>query len=328
MMSTLSIKDATGRQISLLNNNQQNTVTVVAGKRKYHCIEPGCNKSFTTSGHLARHHRIHTGEKNFQCRYPGCPSRFSRQDNMMQHYRTHLSPKSRRQQQQQQKKNKVTKQTSVPTKLQCQTKSLKITASTDDQLNNKSSTHFTRPRRAVTLPSSFESFPFDNHPLPLSTSPISMNDTTFSSFHHHNNNSNNNMTDQLVTSPTSSLTSMSFNHHHLPPLIQPLPISIKPIPMEPVSTSPIISPTLHHQRRPQRAHSTSSTCSTISSSSTSFLSPPLPPSLSPLPISPPHQQKMFLDLTKPMIHLPPPPHFDSHGNNHHFDLNPIVSTFC
>ncbi|KAI9474369.1 hypothetical protein BX667DRAFT_532000 [Coemansia mojavensis] len=65
-------------------------------KRKYHCLHPGCGKSFTTSGHLSRHFRIHTGEKNYHCLYPGCTSRFSRQDNMMQHYRTHLSPRSRR----------------------------------------------------------------------------------------------------------------------------------------------------------------------------------------------------------------------------------------
>ncbi|KAJ2850579.1 transcriptional repressor [Coemansia brasiliensis] len=65
-------------------------------KRKYHCTYPGCGKSFTTSGHLSRHFRIHTGEKNYHCLYPGCTSRFSRQDNMMQHYRTHLSPRSRR----------------------------------------------------------------------------------------------------------------------------------------------------------------------------------------------------------------------------------------
>ncbi|ORZ16650.1 hypothetical protein BCR41DRAFT_370444 [Lobosporangium transversale] len=68
----------------------------VAAKRKYMCSHPGCHKCFTTSGHLARHNRIHTGERNFPCLMPGCPSKFSRQDNMMQHYRTHISPKSRR----------------------------------------------------------------------------------------------------------------------------------------------------------------------------------------------------------------------------------------
>ncbi|CDS07960.1 hypothetical protein LRAMOSA01909 [Lichtheimia ramosa] len=84
-----------------VNNNaspQQQQQQKANSRRKYHCTEPGCNKSFTTSGHLARHNRIHTGEKNFPCLFPGCQSRFSRQDNMMQHYRTHMSPKSRRSQ--------------------------------------------------------------------------------------------------------------------------------------------------------------------------------------------------------------------------------------
>lgn len=49
-----------------------------------------CNKGFTTSGHLARHNRIHTGERNHICPYKGCKQKFSRQDNCLQHYKTHL----------------------------------------------------------------------------------------------------------------------------------------------------------------------------------------------------------------------------------------------
>ncbi|AGO13896.1 AaceriAGR031Wp [[Ashbya] aceris (nom. inval.)] len=58
-------------------------------KRRKHLCQT-CGKGFTTSGHLARHNRIHTGEKNHTCHFPGCGQRFSRHDNCLQHYRTHL----------------------------------------------------------------------------------------------------------------------------------------------------------------------------------------------------------------------------------------------
>ncbi|TBU24003.1 hypothetical protein BD311DRAFT_730447 [Dichomitus squalens] len=63
-------------------------------KKKHVCHT--CQRAFTTSGHLARHTRIHTGERNHKCPFPGCETRCSRQDNLQQHYRIHLSPGSRR----------------------------------------------------------------------------------------------------------------------------------------------------------------------------------------------------------------------------------------
>ena len=60
--------------------------------RRYTCH---CGKSFTTSGHLARHTRIHTGEKNYICPEVNCGARFSRQDNCMQHFRTHQTGSGR-----------------------------------------------------------------------------------------------------------------------------------------------------------------------------------------------------------------------------------------
>lgn len=57
---------------------------------RFMCNWDKCGKSFTTSGHLARHARIHAGVKPYKCILDGCPKRFSRQDNMMQHYRAHV----------------------------------------------------------------------------------------------------------------------------------------------------------------------------------------------------------------------------------------------
>lgn len=62
----------------------------VGGKKRYPCPFPGCDKTFSTSGHSSRHSRIHTGEKPYRCSYPGCNAQFSRYDNSLQHYRTHI----------------------------------------------------------------------------------------------------------------------------------------------------------------------------------------------------------------------------------------------
>ncbi|KAI8341527.1 hypothetical protein BC941DRAFT_467582 [Chlamydoabsidia padenii] len=330
--STLSVKDATGRHISLLNDQQQakhdqdqehTSMVSFNSKRKYHCVEIGCNKSFTTSGHLARHHRIHTGEKNFHCLHPGCPSRFSRQDNMMQHYRTHLSPKSRRQHQHQHSNNSKSKRNKEHPHLHCHTmvgseehSDMHPLVDTTDLAMIGDRT-MTRSRRATTLPCSFQP-----------TSPINDIYTTTKS--------------QTSSSPPRQ---MHHQHPHWFPSPRPsLSNLIKPLPMEPVSTrstcmdaSPTFmtnhyrstSPNGHLQqsnrnhpfyqpypRRPQRAHSTSSTCSSTSSSS--FLSP-RPLALSPPPLVDPTD----VIYPKHFIQLPPPPltqQQDTHHivtNNHH-----------
>lgn len=63
-------------------------------KRKHVCKT--CARVFTTSGHLARHNRIHTGERKHLCPWPSCDARFARQDNCMQHHKTHTNGKSKR----------------------------------------------------------------------------------------------------------------------------------------------------------------------------------------------------------------------------------------
>ncbi|KAJ6587510.1 hypothetical protein DFH09DRAFT_1427563 [Mycena vulgaris] len=67
----------------------------VAAAKKHH-VCPVCDRGFSSTGHLARHARVHTGERNHKCPFPGCETRCSRQDNLQQHYRIHLSPGGRR----------------------------------------------------------------------------------------------------------------------------------------------------------------------------------------------------------------------------------------
>ncbi|WFD33017.1 hypothetical protein MSPP1_004074 [Malassezia sp. CBS 17886] len=71
-------------------NHTRSRGVVVAAKKRYPCPFPGCDKTFSTSGHSTRHSRIHTGEKPYHCSYPGCDAQFSRYDNSLQHYRTHI----------------------------------------------------------------------------------------------------------------------------------------------------------------------------------------------------------------------------------------------
>ena len=58
-----------------------------APKKKHICNI--CERAFTTSGHLARHSRVHTGERNHKCPFPGCETRCSRQDNLQQQLVSH-----------------------------------------------------------------------------------------------------------------------------------------------------------------------------------------------------------------------------------------------
>ena len=48
------------------------------GSKRYECYFKGCGRSFSTSGHLTRHFKIHTGEKSHGCYILHCPSVFSR----------------------------------------------------------------------------------------------------------------------------------------------------------------------------------------------------------------------------------------------------------
>ncbi|ORY83016.1 hypothetical protein BCR37DRAFT_346379, partial [Protomyces lactucae-debilis] len=62
-------------------------VITAQGKRVHQCYH--CDKQFTTSGHLARHCRIHTGERKFTCPVESCGAPFSRRDNCTTHLKKH-----------------------------------------------------------------------------------------------------------------------------------------------------------------------------------------------------------------------------------------------
>ncbi|KAJ3209148.1 transcriptional repressor, partial [Clydaea vesicula] len=65
-------------------------VQIIDGKKRFACTFFGCEKTFTTSGHVARHLRIHNQIKPFACPIEECNSIFARHDNMKQHHKAHL----------------------------------------------------------------------------------------------------------------------------------------------------------------------------------------------------------------------------------------------
>lgn len=59
--------------------------------KKHICPHLNCYKSFTRSGHLARHIRSHTSEKLFACPVESCGLGFTRSDALREHARSHVA---------------------------------------------------------------------------------------------------------------------------------------------------------------------------------------------------------------------------------------------
>lgn len=87
---TEQTKSTSKAKVKKSNGRKPRRCINIDGKKRYPCPFPGCNKTFSTSGHSSRHSRIHTGEKPYRCTYPNCNAQFSRYDNSVQHYRTHM----------------------------------------------------------------------------------------------------------------------------------------------------------------------------------------------------------------------------------------------
>ncbi len=61
-----------------------------SNKRRFPCSWRNCEASFSTSGHLARHLRVHLDLKPYVCYVDDCDARFCRLDHLKQHIKTHF----------------------------------------------------------------------------------------------------------------------------------------------------------------------------------------------------------------------------------------------
>ncbi len=98
LLSSLCLADAETVRSSPIEDPAIPAVDVEPAKPKkkqFHCTWLGCDKVFSTSGHLSRHRRIHLCIKDFHCPHPGCGKQFARRDNMRQHYKSHFRGRNR-----------------------------------------------------------------------------------------------------------------------------------------------------------------------------------------------------------------------------------------
>ncbi|KAJ3298113.1 hypothetical protein BCR33DRAFT_712403 [Rhizoclosmatium globosum] len=79
-MDDTSEGESTGRKSGSSSTSARNK------SKRFYCPVEGCGKDFSTSGHLARHQRIHRGDRKFVCE---CGRTFYRHDNLTQHRRSH-----------------------------------------------------------------------------------------------------------------------------------------------------------------------------------------------------------------------------------------------
>lgn len=76
--------------VQSLNRSKIERSKLKPSTKRFACSHEGCLKTFSTSGHMARHKRIHTGVKSYLCPMADCDRKFSRKDNLVQHIKSHV----------------------------------------------------------------------------------------------------------------------------------------------------------------------------------------------------------------------------------------------